>query len=441
MDLEEFKRSLRDLARQLRPSELPAMVQRYARHLPASKVSVQSYEELFDLLLQSKAISPENVSLLSMALNKDSAFLHFLEILQKSHTRKTIARRAIDIFSFKLSSSTYANVQFKELLRRIGTQLKKDDLSTLKFLCQDVISRRQLDSATSSLDLLTCLQKKRCITARSPEFLRRILQDADRSDLSNLVENYMRSLQPNSANSNETSESLGDYHSSRQYKFHRSLKQLADKLGCADLQSLKVACKFYVPESTLEKVKTTCELFGLLEEKGKVSTEDLSFLEDILRDKLHLVHELYEKGFGCASRGAGSHCEHCGSFPPRSPVNVGHVVNTESLDMGFNRLLRTIGPRLTAYDVQQMKFLHIDGTEVETAEPIVTGLDLLIAMEKRSMISPHRVQLLQGSLEHIGRKDLATVVTLYVASNKEDGKQNESDIMISEGKSRLHAHF
>ena len=425
-DLEEFKRSLRDLARQLKPYELPLTSQRLAHYLPPN-ANVQSYEELFDLLLQSKAISPENVSLLSTVLSEEPAFLHFQETFRKSHARKsTCSIRHTRIFRSRRGTST--NGEFKELLRKIGTQLKKEDLSTLKFLCQDVLSRSQLDSVSSSLDLLTCLRKKHCITARTPEFLRRILQDADRLDLSTLVENYVSALRTESNEAGKTSEFF-DHLSGRQYLFHRSLKQLADKLGSADLQSIKVACKFYVPESKLEKVKTACDLFSLLEEKGKISTEDLSFLEELLGDKVHLVHQLYERGFGYASGGANSKC--AAPFPPPNP-NLVYTFNLESLELSFNRLLRTIGPRLTACDVQQMKFLHIDEIELEYAEPVMTGLDLLILMEKRNLISPSSVQLLQSSLERIGRKDLATVVTLYIASNKEDCRQREPD--INEGK-------
>lgn len=118
------------------------------------------------------------------------------------------------------------------------------------------------------------------------------------------------------------------------YKFRMSLKQLGDKLGHADLQSMKVVSGTCIPESKLENVSTVFELFILLEERGKLSPEDLSFLEQLLEEKVHLVHQLYQKGFGQKSRKYMSTVSSSDDIQRMLPMHM--MFSPECLAMSFS---------------------------------------------------------------------------------------------------------
>ena len=200
------------------------------------------------------------------------------------------------------------------------------------------------------------------------------------------------------------------------YKFRMSLKQLGDKLGHADLQSMKVVSGTWIPESKLENVRTVFELFILLEERGKLSPDDLSFLEQLLEEKVHLVHQLYEKGFGQKSRKYMSTVSSSGDIQRMLPMHM--MFSPECLAMSFKRLLKAIGFQLTSHDLEQLKFLSSDEISAGGQVDIESGLDLLVILEKRQVISPLDVRFLEESLENIGRKDLCTILNIYKHSTQ-----------------------
>ena len=206
------------------------------------------------------------------------------------------------------------------------------------------------------------------------------------------------------------------YEGGRNYKFRMSLKQLADKLGHTDLQSMKIVAGTCIPESKLEKAKTIFEFFILLEERGKLSPDDLSLLEELLEEKVHLVHQLYEKGFGQKSQKYMANVSSTGDFQRMLPMHM--MFSPERLVMSFKRLLKTIGFRLTSHDIEQLKYLCTEEISVGGQVDIESGLDLLVILEKRQVISPLNVDFLEENLESIGRKDLCTILNIYKHSTQ-----------------------
>ena len=444
---ELFERLLKEVAGQLWQSHLQDTLQeeKVKACTGAENLGerIRNYEDLFDVLVQNGAISPTDISLLSTILDKHDLG-HFIWPLYEAGFGQTGLRRnsssaknqAPVANETRLQSRSRPHcslctrrerrrspalsekLEFKELLRDIGRRISEDDLSALLFLCQDAISRCQMEQIATGMELFTALRKRHCITARRPEFLYRILQDCGRLDLSHLVDCYVY-LHLNQREQKEVDsldhqlhvEEGVNYEGGRNYKFRRSLKQLGDKLGHSDLQSMKVIAGSFIPDSKLEKVKTVFDLFILLEERGRLSPDDISFLEELLDDKVHLVHHLYQMGFGQRSK---KYLEKVSSREDlQRMLPIYSMFSPEQVALSFRRLLRTVGSRLTTHDINELKFLCPDEISLGCSEEIESGLDLLVMLEKRQVISAGDVTFLQDSLEHIGRKDLCTFLTIY----------------------------
>ncbi|NXD26160.1 FADD protein, partial [Spelaeornis formosus] len=72
---------------------------------------------------------------------------------------------------------------FLSLLHSISSGLSDTELSSMKFLCRDRISKRKLEMVQSGRELFTILLEQREIAADSLGFLRKLLQHISRSDL------------------------------------------------------------------------------------------------------------------------------------------------------------------------------------------------------------------------------------------------------------------
>lgn len=491
---ELFCKLLKELAGQLWQTQLEEALQseqiRQCFPISEQRRGIRSHEELFETLMASNLISPSDISLLTNVLERQQK-THLLWPLYEAGFGRDGLRRGSTSFhareglgacgesaSTDLTGETptdgprpvqpglaqrsnangivrrgssggtqlgrklckpankhgAAHAELKELLRNVGSQIGGEDLSALAFLCQDVISRSQLEQVSSGIDLFRALRKRRCITEKRLEFLYRILRDCGRLDLSHLVDSYvylnLKQLYQTEQNQTEDPVLMDDpadyssdsdtltYGGGRMYQFRTSLKCLGDNLGYSDLQSMKVLAGCFIPESKLEKVKTVFDLFVLVEERGKLSIDDLSFLEELLEDKQHLVNQLYAKGFG--QKGKRYLHKGCVSskqtMSPISTIPVHMLFSSEHPAMNFRRLLKTVGSQLTEHDISQLLFLCPDDLFLAEHDTIESGLDLLVLLEKRQIVSPLNVSFLLRNLEAIGRKDLCIFVTIYKRS-------------------------
>ncbi|KFP70630.1 Protein FADD, partial [Acanthisitta chloris] len=69
------------------------------------------------------------------------------------------------------------------LLLSISSSLSASELSNMKFLCQDKIKKRKLESVQSGMDLFTILMEQQEITNDNLSFLRKMLERIERGDL------------------------------------------------------------------------------------------------------------------------------------------------------------------------------------------------------------------------------------------------------------------
>ena len=355
--------------------------------------------------------------------------------LSMLRSRKCRPNATVSCRHSKRENSSDLGSKFKELLCSLSSQISAEDLSALKFLCQDVIVRRKLEGVSSGLELFRILREHRCITAKRPEFLQRILQDCGRRDLARIVECSMH--QQHEASSREPSavdDPTTTYSAcaENEYLFRQALKTLGDKLCHSDLQGMKIIARCCIPDSTMEKAKTVFDFFMLLEEHDKLCSGDLSFLEHLIEDKLHLIHPLCKLGFG-QSQPTDSRVlsrERVPEVIPQTSTSQGPAIE---LMMHFKKLLKTVAVRLTSQEFKQLQFLCPDAVSASTSQPTASdsAIDLLIALEKLEVVSPTNVDFLMENLEHIGRRDLCTLVAHYTEQFLITSKGTINNVVLS----------
>ncbi|XP_029438859.1 FAS-associated death domain protein [Rhinatrema bivittatum] len=80
---------------------------------------------------------------------------------------------------------------FLILLHSISTDLSKEDLDHLKFLCCGIISKRKLENVKSGTDLFSILLEQQEISNGKVEFLLKMLKSLKRGDLVERLERFV----------------------------------------------------------------------------------------------------------------------------------------------------------------------------------------------------------------------------------------------------------
>jgi len=80
----------------------------------------------------------------------------------------------------------------------------------------------------------------------------------------------------------------------RSGEFRRTLSHLSKHIDSSTLEDLKYLSQDFICAAKLDMVKSPIEFFQALEESGKISVNDVSFLADLLKaeKKFHLAEKL-----------------------------------------------------------------------------------------------------------------------------------------------------
>lgn len=79
---------------------------------------------------------------------------------------------------------------FLELLHSISSSLSEQELSGLKFLCQEKIGKRKLQNVTTGYSLFSILLEQEEIAHDNMEFLKYMFQSLKRKDLLTCLEQF-----------------------------------------------------------------------------------------------------------------------------------------------------------------------------------------------------------------------------------------------------------
>ncbi|KAL1286913.1 FADD [Ovibos moschatus] len=88
---------------------------------------------------------------------------------------------------------------FLVLLHSVSVGLSSSDLTQLKFLCRNRVSKRKLELAQSGLDLFTVLLEQNELSAERTVLLRELLGSLRREDLLRLLDDFERGAEAGAA--------------------------------------------------------------------------------------------------------------------------------------------------------------------------------------------------------------------------------------------------
>nr|XP_012594479.1 caspase-10 [Microcebus murinus]XP_012594480.1 caspase-10 [Microcebus murinus] len=177
-----------------------------------------------------------------------------------------------------LSSSSDKNckVNFRERLLIIDSKLGGKDVEQLKFLCQDFVSHKKLETSRSALNIFDLLLAAELLCEEDSFFLAELLYTLNWMSLLkhlNYTKEQVESLLPTQR---------------RVSLFRNLLYELSEGIDSENLQSMI----FLLGDSIPKIPMTSLGLLSHLEKQGKIDEDNLTFLEDLCKK---IVPKLVEK--------------------------------------------------------------------------------------------------------------------------------------------------
>ena len=205
----------------------------------------------------------------------------------------------------------------------------------------------------------------------------------------------------------------------KKMEFRRCLNRLSNQLSRPNLEDMKFVCKDHVPVARMERVRGSLDIFQALEERGKLSSHDTTFLVKVLVsiERSNLVPELISAGFAPHDAlqqnqasatpplqgGIRTHQQPTGGGPPQSK------------ELLFNEMLLKIAQNLSARDVESLTFTLCDSLLGMSADKVSSATQLFQLLQQRQIVTPTKLQALYNELENIGRSDLSKRINNYLA--------------------------
>ena len=196
--------------------------------------------------------------------------------------------------------------------------------------------------------------------------------------------------------------------------FRVALKNVSDRLGSDDIETLKYMCEGEVPLSELEKVKTGTQIFASLQRRNKISEGNTSFLEHLLQTlgKGHLMQYLTDPGFGQGTTPRAQPTPMAGRNPSFG-ANL-EMVPSAHVEMEYRKMLASVATNLTNHNFTEMMYVSADyfkGVQPRASKP----LEFFSLLEQRGLLSPTNLSTLQALLSEVGRNDLIDKLKMFVA--------------------------
>ena len=178
----------------------------------------------------------------------------------------------------------------------------------------------------------------------------------------------------------------------RQLVFRRLLFRLGEELSNQDMEYLRFLCKGTIRASRMEKCLSATALFEALSERGKLSADDLGYLEQILTSigRDNLLSGLRAERFSFS--GGSSRC----------------------IDSNYKlqECLVKIAQDLTSLEVGKLASIVKPG--YLSLEKIFTATQLFEILQQRQVITVTDLEPLFQALVEIGRRDATSHINTYL---------------------------
>jgi len=192
--------------------------------------------------------------------------------------------------------------------------------------------------------------------------------------------------------------------------FRLFLMELSKQVDTNTLDNLKYLCQDVVGPTKMEKVETTLHLFQALEECGKISKTNASYLANLLESegKLHLAEKLTPYMGGQSDTNAFNESLLPLGQPQKFQQTMDFFGIPEPQLNTYHQILRKISNSLSSEQVQELCYL-----EGIRHRANLSGTMLFNFFEQSVLIAPNNLEYLRVLLYRIGRVDLCNFIDQY----------------------------
>ncbi|XP_036612867.1 caspase-8 [Trichosurus vulpecula] len=179
--------------------------------------------------------------------------------------------------------------------------------------------------------------------------------------------------------------------------FHAVLFNIAEEIDSRDLASLKFLCLDHIPLKKQEFIKEAVQLFRILEEKGLLEEDNLSFLKELLYHikRMDLLNPLNT-----------------------NKEEVERQIRTNVQVSSYRVLLFNLSEDVANFELKSIKFLLSHKIPKCKLEDNMTMIDIFIEMEKRGILGEGNLYDLKAVCDVID-KNLVKKITDYESSRVE----------------------
>jgi len=199
-------------------------------------------------------------------------------------------------------------------------------------------------------------------------------------------------------------------------EFRKTLSQLSKHIDSDTLADLKYLSQDVIGAAKMEKVNSPLDFFQALEQCGKISVNDASYLADLLEseNKPYLAEKLAPFMGGHSTNTIFQESLLSLNQPQHLKQSTNFFDVSDSQLSTYRVLLNRISNSLELRQVRTICYLS---KEAEYAGVIhranLSGSMLFNFFEQQVLISPKNLQYLQDMLQNVGRLDLCQWIDQY----------------------------
>ena len=195
-------------------------------------------------------------------------------------------------------------LEFQTQLYNISNHLSSSDVENLKFLCYDLIPRREVERIGTGFELFGVLQGQGLIAPHNLSFLEELLSSVHKAHLLTVLKNPQTQPPPGPANApaNHPPPAAATVPPDKRLsqKFQKFLVKVGDELPERNVRDIAFFFQSFNLKSLsaqeAERMREPAKLFRILREEELITPTDLSKLREVLsaigrRDVCRMVDE------------------------------------------------------------------------------------------------------------------------------------------------------